>query len=220
MRNLLLFISVTVILIAGLILYLEHDKKDLVESNNSVPTDSPAPAVKDKIDKAKKVPTAPSAKELDDNVFVPENVDTQNVDDVGSLTQPPDRDYDWKTDTPSNHAHKPDPWEKRTLQEETIKENPDSELSPDEKADFLHNQWIQMFGDIPQVHVASEYMRKMARQERITIDDHIAGLEASHYLFPDGGFKMQLEMFKSMKANGIPIIHPEDFDKLPHRIEK
>ena len=86
--------------------------------------------------------------------------------------------------------------------------------SPDEKADFVRGQFLQMFGDIPQVHDASEYMRKIYKQERITIDEEIAGLEALHYLYPNGGHGILLKMRKSMKARGIPIMYEEDFENL------
>ena len=84
-------------------------------------------------------------------------------------------------------------------------------LTPDEKADFVHDQWIQMFRDIPEVHAASEYTRKIYKQERMTIDEEIAGLAALHHLFPNGGHGLMLEMFKTMKAQGVD---EEDFEIL------
>ncbi len=94
------------------------------------------------------------------------------------------------------------PQEQTASGEKTSSETP----TPDEKADFVRDQWIQMFGDIPQVHTLSEYMRKIYKRERMTIDEQIAGLEASHYLFPDGGHGMLLEMRKSAKARGVTTV--------------
>ncbi len=87
-------------------------------------------------------------------------------------------------------------------------ETPSSETpSSDETANFFRDQWIGMFGDIPQVHDASEYMRKIHEEERhMPIDEVIAGLEGLHYLFPNGGHGILLKMRKSQKARGIDEI--------------
>ena len=111
---------------------------------------------------------------------------------------------------PDDRVHESLPQEQTTSSEKP---------TPDEKADFVHSQWIQMFGDIPQVHVASEYARKIYKKERMTIDEQIAGLEASHYLFPYGGHGLMLEMFKTMKAQGIDeedieIMYEEDIENV------
>ena len=103
---------------------------------------------------------------------------------------------------PDGRLHKTLPQEQTASAEKTSSETP----TPNEKADFVRDQWIQMFGDIPQVHAASEYMRKIYKQERMTIDEQIAGLEASHYLFPDGGHGILLEMRKSAKARGVTTV--------------
>ena len=106
------------------------------------------------------------------------------------------------------------PQEQTASAEKTSSETP----TPDEKADFVRDQWIQMFGDIPEVHDASEYMRKIYKKERrMTIDEVIAGLEASHYLFPYGGHGILLEMRKSQKAQGIDeveFMYEEDLENV------
>ena len=115
---------------------------------------------------------------------------------------------------PDDRVHETLPQEQTASAEKTSSETP----TPDEKADFVHDQWIQMFGGIPQVHVASEYMRKMYKQERMTIDEAIAGLEALHYLYPNGGHGILLAMRKTQKAQGIDgdfeIMYEEDFENV------
>jgi hypothetical protein len=208
MRNLILFTLVVVVLMVGGIFYLDWEKKNFIESlpqsptivdqpvDNSFETDSPLPTVKEKIDEDEKTEITPSANETEDsNDSVQANGDVQHI--------------------PDSHAHEPQPRQRIHAQGKTTKENPNSEPStPDEKADFVRDQWIEMFGDIPQVHVASEYIRKAYKNERMTIDEQIAGLEASHYLFPDGGHKQMLEMLKTMKADGIPLLHEDDLESI------
>ena len=115
---------------------------------------------------------------------------------------------------PDGRVHEALPQEQTASAEKKSSETP----SPDEKADFVRGQWIQMFGDIPQVHVASEYMRKIYKQERMTIDEAIAGLEALHYLYPNGGHGILLAMRKTQKAQGIDgdfeIMYEEDFENV------
>ena len=57
-----------------------------------------------------------------------------------------------------------------------------------------------------------EYMRKVYKNE-MTLDDEIAGLEALHYLYPDGGHGMLLKMRKSAKARGIPVTYLTEEDR-------
>ena len=89
-------------------------------------------------------------------------------------------EVDGKRFSPDARVHETLPQEQTASAEKTSSETP----TPDEKADFVRDQWIQMFGDIPQVHAASEYMRKIYKQERMTIDEQIAGLEGFTLPFP------------------------------------
>ena len=116
---------------------------------------------------------------------------------------------------PDVPVHETLPQEQTASTEKTASETP----TPDEKADFVHDQWIQMFGDIPEVHAASEYMRKIYKRERMTIDEEIAGLEASHYLFPEGGHGLMLAIRQTQKAQGIneediEILYEEDLENV------
>ena len=124
-------------------------------------------------------------------------------------------EVDGKKFIPDGRLHKTLPQEQTASAEKTSSETP----TPDEKADFVRDQWIQMFGDIPQVHAASEYMRKIYKRERMTIDEEIAGLEASHYLFPEGGHGLMLAIRKTQKAQGLDeddfeIVYEEDWENV------
>ncbi len=118
---------------------------------------------------------------------------------------------DWRTDgTLNTPPRKTNPWQQTNPQGLSGNATHFSQMSPDERANHLRDSWLIMFGDIPEVHAASEYLRKIFKKQRLTIDEMITGLEASHHLFPKSGFNMQLEHYKSMRENGIPILYPED----------
>ena len=111
--------------------------------------------------------------------------------------------------SPDDRVHETLPQEQTAAEEETPSETP----TPDQKADFVRDQWIQMFGDIPQVHAAAEYMRIIYKDERMTLDKEIAGLEALHHLYPDGGHGILLEMRKRAKARGLPVTYLTEEDR-------
>ena len=71
-------------------------------------------------------------------------------------------------------------------------------MDPDELHSAQYNQLLERFGDIPEVHTYMEYMRNPP----MTIDEDIAGLEATIHLFPYGSTRRTLALFKWMKANG------------------
>ncbi len=71
-------------------------------------------------------------------------------------------------------------------------------MDPDELHSAQYNQLLERFGDIPEVHTYMEYMRNPP----MTIDEEIAGLEATYTLFPSGSTHRTLVFFKWMKANG------------------
>ena len=60
-------------------------------------------------------------------------------------------EVDGKRFSPDDRVHETLPQEQTASAEKTSSETP----TPDEKADFVRDQWIQMFGDIPQVHAAA-----------------------------------------------------------------
>ena len=216
MKKLIGIVVIFVVAMVGWVLYLNHDTKTFIEKlpqppageqpANTLPsTDSPVPEVLDKTNEARTTTAATNESDKSDAPNTPalqEDVDRQHAHDENN---------DWRTDNaPHNPLHKADPWRQTDPQPQEGHQTHFVQMSPDKKADFLRDSWLKMFGDIPEVHTASEYMRKVLKQERMTIDEVVAGLEASHQLFPKGGFKMRLEHYKSMKEMGIPILYPED----------
>ena len=175
MRRIILFISVIVILTAGWIFYLNHEKKNFIEN----------------------LPQSPAAVNQPINNYSSSVVDGEKF-------------------IPDGRVHETLPQEQTaSAEKKTSSETP----TPDEKADFVRDQWIQMFGDIPQVHTLSEYMRKIYKRERMTIDEEIAGLEAAHYLFPEGGHGLMLAIRKTQKAQGLDeddfeIVYEEDLENV------
>lgn len=71
-------------------------------------------------------------------------------------------------------------------------------MDPDELYSAQYNQFLERFGDIPDVHTYMEYMRNPP----MTIDEEIAGLEAMNSLFPSGSTRRTLALLKWMKSNG------------------
>ena len=180
MRKLVLLTSVIVILTAGWIFYLNHEKKNFIEN----------------------LPQSPAV------VNQPINNSSSSVNEMEASNDFVKVAVDGERFSPDDRVPELLPQEQNASAEKTSSETP----TPDEKADFVRDQWIQMFGDIPQVHAAAEYMRKIYKNE-MTLDDEIAGLEASHYLFPDGGHGILLEMRKSAKARGIPVTYLTEEDR-------
>ena len=178
MRKLILFASVIVILTAGWIFYLHFYLNQ--EKKNFIDNLAQSPAV----------------------VNQPINNSSSSVNEMEASSDFVKVAVDGERFSPDDRVHEILPQERTAAAEKT----PSKKLTPDEKADFVRDQWIQMFGDIPQVHAAAEYMRKIYKNEQMTIDEQIAGLEASHYLFPDGGHGILLEMRKSAKARGVTTV--------------
>ena len=191
MRKVILFISVIVILMAGWIFYLNKEKKNFIENLPQSPA-----VVNQPINNS-----SSSVNEMEDsNDFV-----------EGRVVE-----VDGEIFIPDARVHETLPQEQTaSAEKKTSSETP----TPDEKADFVRDQWIQMFGDIPQVHTLSEYMRKIYKRERMTIDEEIAGLEAAHYLFPEGGHGLMLAIRKTQKAQGLDeddfeIVYEEDLENV------
>jgi hypothetical protein len=191
MRKFILFISVIVVFVAGWIFYLNKEKKNFIENLPQSPA-----VVNQPINNS-----SSSVNEMEDsNDFVEVRV----------------VEVDGEIFIPDARVHETLPQEQTaSAEKKTSSETP----TPDEKADFVRDQWIQMFGDIPQVHTLSEYMRKIYKRERMTIDEEIAGLEAAHYLFPEGGHGLMLAIRKTQKAQGLDeddfeIVYEEDLENV------
>ena len=204
MRKIAIFTLIIVVVIAGWLLYLEHDKKTFMESlpkppepvnprvNNSATADSPpfqtgTSAGETSTDTGEVSSAVPQES-------VPANRDTP-VQENEDITV----DDEWRIDDSLPHDELSDPWQQP---ENSVDRTPHLEWSPDERADAMRDSYLEMFGNIPQVYVASEYQRKLFKNERMTIDEHIAGEEALFYLYPQGNRQM-LEMLRTMKAAGI-----------------
>ena len=134
---------------------------------------------------------------------LPENTETQ-------LQQ---EHYDWRDDASNNrlskHKQKSDPWKHRDAVESrrargTLITDPET-MDPDALVDAIHNQLIERFGDIPQVHIFTEAKRKQFKKIPLTLDEMIARTEASLYLFPNPNARQYLKQLKQWKAEGYKI---------------
>ena len=190
MRKFILFISVIVVFVAGWIFYLNKEKNNFIEN----------------LPQSLAVVNQP----INNSPSSVNEMENSNDFVEGRVVE-----VDGEIFIPDARVHETLPQEQTASAEKTSSETP----TPDEKADFVHDQWIQMFGDIPQVHTLSEYMRKIYKRERMTIDEEIAGLEAAHYLFPEGGHGLMLAIRKTQKAQGLDeddfeIVYEEDLENV------
>ena len=213
------FIGLALILIVvatGGILYLEHDANRISTPLQPSTVETPVKAP---------VHTVPSAHtEHSEPTNHTHNEPTKGEEATTIMDEQEDSNSTRKGNVDTHHQHDDYNW--RTAHNPTRKSAPFSridqhskagsqkgthfaEMSTDEQADFLRDSWIQMFGDIPAVHTASEYFRKVVKQERMTIDEAIAGVAASHELFPKAGHNQLLEYYKTLKADGVPFINSE-----------
>lgn len=213
------FIGIPLLIIAIAIawkFYFDHQTKTFIEGLPEIPVETQnatrSPASTDTDEPHETLQTSPAPLEATETVQDATSPDEPNLNKTMEAQHPQTpRDYDWRTDnTPHTTPHKTDPWAEKPTQQGNSTHF--SEMSPDDRADHLRDSWIRMFGDIPEVHTASDYLRKVMKNERMTIDEVIAGLEASHHLFPKNGFNMRLQHYKSMKEMGIPILYPDDIE--------
>lgn len=204
MRKIAIFTLIIVVVIAGWMLYLEHDKKTFMESLPQPP--EPVNPRVNNSDTADSPPFQPGTSTGETSTDTGEVSWAVEQDSVPANSDTPVQENeditvgdDWRIDDSLPRDKPPEPWQQ---QESSVDRTPNLELSPDERADAIRDSYLEMFGDIPQVYVASEYQRKLFKNERMTIDEHIAGEEALSYLYPQGSRQM-LEMLRTMKAAGI-----------------
>lgn len=121
--------------------------------------------------------------------------------------------YDWRDDALNNplskYKQKSDPWKhKDTIESRrargTLITDP-ATMDPDALVDAIHNQLIERFGDIPQVHIFTEAKRKQFKKIPLTLDEMIERTEASLYLFPNPGARQYLKQLKQWKADGHTV---------------
>jgi hypothetical protein len=76
------------------------------------------------------------------------------------------------------------------------------------------DELIRRFGDIPQVHAAYEYLRKVSMGEEKTIEEEIAGIEALKYLYPELHTPPLEELLQGLKEGRTTLISREMFETL------
>ena len=165
--------------------------------------------------------TAPSDKNVKEGVKKPVNPelanesDTSVPDEVSNHLQEEDdvtneelADHDSPNeDLVNEKALQRDPWkeiidaEMEARARGTWIGDPET-MDPDELHSAQYNQFLERFGDIPQVHTYMEYSRKTTNNAPMTLDERIAGLEAMNHLFPSGSTRRTLVYYKWMQANG------------------
>lgn len=217
MKKLLGIFILIVAAITGVVLYYVNDTKRFIEG-------LPQPPASEQSMKASpttnSTPPAAAPARLDENRArvktreMPEESDNAALQEDSDASRIPDEESgDWGTDNRfREQPRKADAWSHTAPEPAEASQLHFSKMSPNQQANFLRDSWIEMFGDIPEVHRAAEYMRKVLLKERMTVDEVIEGLEASHHLFPGSGFNMQLKYYRSMKEMGIPLFHPEDLE--------
>lgn len=206
----LLVIGIFVILIMGLTVYLEIDKRNF---SKSLPK---APIIEQNLSESSEMQRSdnnvltseeqPITKAITDTPSEEQWFEKEQSTD-GKFPQVTD-DYDWREDTvsvPDVTGVASDPWQGQDSLEKiedngTLITDPET-MPPDELWDAIRNQLIEKFGDIPEVHQFTEMNRKMEKHIPIILDERIAGMEAALYLFPSDGTRRHLEHLKKIRAD-------------------
>lgn len=204
MRKLMFAAIACVLLACGVFIYSEWAKRDFERKLPQVP--KPASQPVDSSDAAQDVaeatPTAPTV--------VDEHADGHHIDEEKPADAPQVQDtYDWRTEAapPHPHTHQADPWTQLTREEEmkargTWIEHPEN-MDPDELEEAAHLQRLERFGDIPEVHLYHQLMKKLL-DGHLALDEHIAFVEVSQFLFPSESHRKTLVWLRWMKSKGVP----------------
>ena len=205
----LLIITVFVILLIGWVIYLEIGNKNFVDNLPQAPTEEQNVHNSSKVQHLSPT-TTPSDEQTVTKLITSKPPDQQSEKEQtdNEVRQEAPDNYDWRKDkeSVSDLADRQlDPWRKResfgeTEDRTTLITNP-QEMAPDALWDATHNQLIEKFGDIPQVHLFTEMNRKLAKKNPVTLDERIAGIEAALHLFPREGTRRHLEALLKIRED-------------------
>lgn len=197
---------VVLLVVGGIIIYAEWEKKNFTERLPKPPEVVEAPAASSAEKPSPLVERAPT----------PEHHDaTEQADPDSEITggQSPIEHYDWRTEThPDNHKHarKSDPW--RNNDAATQESLPPEAMSDDELGEQTLNQLIERFGDIPEVHAYMEYDRRVRTGQDILLEEDIAYLEAMQFLFPNEATRKTIVLKKWELKNGFILPTAADLE--------
>lgn len=157
------------------------------------------------------------------NTFEPAStaeLSEQKIPNAGKL-QKPKPTFDWRNDEERPSKNKQiDPFgdyisEQQAKERGTWIGDPET-MNPDELYDAEYKQLLERFGDIPQVHIHMEHIQKFKSDVPMTLDEEIAGLEATQYLFPSGRTSRTIAYKKWLQTKGDRgfNLEPGDLDYL------
>ena len=197
---------VVLLVVGGIIIYAEWEKKNFTERLPKLPDAVEAPTASPTEEPSSPVERVPT----------PEHHDATEQAGPDSETtggQPPTEHYDWRTEPhPDNHEHawKSDPW---TNNDAATQESLHPEaMSDDALGEQTLNQLIERFGDIPEVHAYMEYHRRVRTGQEIPLEEDIAYLEAMQFLFPNEATRKTIVLKKWELKNGFILPTAADLE--------
>lgn len=105
-----------------------------------------------------------------------------------------------RTDPFSDHIA-----EIKTIEDGTFIDDPET-MDTDEYLSAMYKQMLKKFGDIPAVHAYMDYQKKWDYNEPMTIQEEIAGLEATMALYPNESTRKTIAYNKWMLSKGAHTI--------------
>ena len=173
MKTVIVAFGVLIVLATVWTLFLEHEKRRFVESLPKPPTTvtqpvntadmSAASETGESVDAAGSLPDASAV--VEETPDAVEHAPLHPHPHVDSLVLSEEAEVSFE-ELPAADETPPDSDTKDSFPEPAAASQLHfSKMSPNQQADFLRDSWIEMFGDIPEVHTAAEYMRKVLLKE-------------------------------------------------------
>ena len=209
MRPLKAVAIVSILFAIGTILYTQSEKKRFIE-NLPQP---PAAEAQEQMCKEVSEAEHPHSHDLHISEMIPKTDENVMVVEDNTISDPirsqndkqthTESDPDWRND--ETHILVP---ERRaspgnSFQQNTRLSDP-TEMDPDELADYLHQNLIRRFGDIPEVHTFIALKRKIFKKEPLSLDEKIDYVSAQLHLFPHPETRKTLKSLQDQRATRSP----------------
>lgn len=211
MRLLKVVAIVSILFVIGTILYTQSEKKRFIESLPQPPAAAgqepmPQEVSEDGHPHSHANYISETIPKSDENVMVVEDntisdpTRPQNDRQTHKISEP---DPDWRNDethtrVPERHAP-PD----NSFQQNTRLSDP-TEMEPDKLAEYLHQDLIRRFGNIPEVHTFIALKRKILKKEHLSLDEKIDYVSAQLHLFPHPETRKTLKFLRDQRAARSP----------------
>ena len=211
MRPLKVVAIVSILFAIGTILYTQSEKKRFIESLPQPPAAEAQGQMRKEVSEEEHphshdLHISETIPKTDENVIVVEDntisdpIHLENNKQTHKITEP---DPDWRNDetytlVPRRHASPDNPLQRNTYLSDPTK------MAPDELADYLHQDLIRRFGDIPEVHTFIALKRKIFKKEHLSLDEKIDYVRAQLHPFPHPETRKTLKSLQDQRATRSP----------------